>query len=149
MISAYRIADYVLSDGTTLSQLVGTLATDVIKVGIATGVSIAAASAVVGFGVTLAVGPILAVVVVGVALNYTLNELDKAYGITDKVIAGLDEMTNNASAMLERAKQNAQNIAFNGTNSIIDYAVASMKKAVINSAKHSLKQFLNGRPRAY
>lgn len=54
LLSAYRIADYVLTDEATLSQLIGSLATDVVKVGIATGASIAAASALAGFGVTLA-----------------------------------------------------------------------------------------------
>jgi len=53
LLSAYRVADYFLTDNATLSQLIGTLATDVVKVGLATGASIVAASALVGFGVTL------------------------------------------------------------------------------------------------
>ena len=44
LLSIYRVVDYFLTDGATLNQLIGTLATDVIKVGIATGASIAAAS---------------------------------------------------------------------------------------------------------
>ncbi len=51
--SNQHVADYFLTDNATLSQLIGTLATDVVKVGLATGASIVAASALVGFGVTL------------------------------------------------------------------------------------------------
>ena len=39
LLSSYRVADYFLTDQSTLSQLVGTLATDIVKVGIATGAS--------------------------------------------------------------------------------------------------------------
>lgn len=44
LLSSYRLIDYFLTDQATLSQLIGSLATDVVKVGIATGASIAAAS---------------------------------------------------------------------------------------------------------
>lgn len=37
LLSAYRVVDYFLTDQATLSRLVGTLATDIVKVGIATG----------------------------------------------------------------------------------------------------------------
>lgn len=43
LLSAYRVVDYFLTDQATLSQLVGTLATDIVKVGIATAASIGAA----------------------------------------------------------------------------------------------------------
>lgn len=72
LLSAYRVADYFLTDQTTLSQLVGTFATDVVKVGIATGASIIAATAIAGL-TTVAIGPILAVVVVGVGVSILLE----------------------------------------------------------------------------
>lgn len=52
LLSAYRAVDYFLMDQATLSQLIGSLATDVVKVGIAAGASIAAASATVALGFT-------------------------------------------------------------------------------------------------
>ncbi len=74
LLSAYRVANYFLTDEATLSQLVGTLATDIVKVGITTGASIAFAVAAGGF--TLAIGPILAVVVVGIGASIALSKLD-------------------------------------------------------------------------
>ncbi len=65
LLTTYRIVDFFLTDEATLTQLVGRLATDVVKVGVATGASIAAAAFVAGM-TTVAVGPILAVISVGV-----------------------------------------------------------------------------------
>jgi hypothetical protein len=149
LITAFRVIDFFMTDTMTLNQLVGTLATDIVKIGIATGASIAAASAVVGFGVTLAIGPILAVVVVGVAFNYGLNELDKKYNITDRVVAGLDEMESDTRALGNRLKQKATRSANQLTESVIDYAVDSMKRIVINTAKNTLKNFLSSKPRVF
>lgn len=149
LITAFRVIDFFMSDTMTLNRLFGTLATDVVKIGIATAASIAAASAVVGFGVTIAIGPILAVVVVGVAFNYGLNELDKKYSITDRVVAGLDEMESNARALSNRFKQKATNSAGQLTESIIDYAVDSIKRIVINTAKNTLNNFLSSKPKVF
>src|SRR5690606_29209178 len=66
LLSVYRVSDYFLTDEATLNQLIGSLATDVVKVGVTTGASIAVASAVVGMGFTIAIGPIAAVVLVGI-----------------------------------------------------------------------------------
>jgi hypothetical protein len=74
LLSTYRVADYFLTDQATLSQLVGSLATDVVKVGIATGASIIAATAIAGL-TTVAIGPILAVVVVGLVYQCFWNML--------------------------------------------------------------------------
>ena len=72
-----------------------------VKVGIATGASIAAA-AVMGAAFTIAIGPIAAVVLVGVVTSTVLTVLDEHYGITDKVIAGLDEL--GVEIMVEQVK---------------------------------------------
>ena len=53
-VSAYRVIDYFLTDSATLNQLIGTLATDVVKVGLATGASIAAATFVASTGFVIA-----------------------------------------------------------------------------------------------
>ena len=46
LLTTYRVVDYFLTDEATLSRLVGTLATDIVKIGIATGVSIATVGSV-------------------------------------------------------------------------------------------------------
>jgi len=149
LITAFRVIDFFMTDTITLNRLVGTLATDIVKIGIATGASIAAASAVVGFGVTLAIGPILAVLVVGVAFNYGLNELDKKYSITDRVVAGLDEIESDTRSLGNKIKQKTIRSAGQLTESVIDYAVDSIKRIVINTAKNTLNNFLSSKPRVF
>lgn len=147
LLSAYRVADYFLTDQTTLSQLIGTLATDVVKVGIATGASIATASAVVAMGFTIAIGPIAAVILVGIATSMILGDLDESYGITDRVIAGLDSISETMENRIEGVKQNFYRQANDLTDSVIDYVIDSARVVFINTAKHTLDKFLSGRPR--
>lgn len=145
LLTGYRIAEYALTDEATLSQLIGSLATDFVKVGISTAASIGAAMVVGGF--TLAIGPILAVVAVGVLATVALDAIDQHYGITDKVIAGLDEMGNDIDAFIANSKRNLTKAAAETANSVIDYVLDSARKTVIDMAKHSLERFLPGLPR--
>jgi len=149
LLSAYRVADYFLTDEATLRQLIGSLATDVVKAGIAAGASIGAASALVGMGFTIAIGPIAAVVIVGIAVSMALSAIDSHYGITDRVIAALDEAGQDTQSYMERAKQRIQNDIGEATASAIDYALDSARKAVINTANHQLDRFLSNRPRVF
>jgi len=149
LLSAYRVADYFLTDQATLSQLIGSLATDVVKVGIATGASIGAASLIVGMGVTLAIGPILAVVLVGVGVSMTLSALDANYGITERVISGLDELGDRANSKLEKAKHDFQKTANEAADSIIDYVIDTTSQIIINTAKHQLSKLFPMQPRIY
>ncbi|VAW90480.1 hypothetical protein MNBD_GAMMA17-1732 [hydrothermal vent metagenome] len=147
LLSAYRITDYFLTDQATLSLLIGSLATDVVKVGIATGASIAAASAFVAMGFTIAIGPIAAVVLVGIGTSMALSALDERYGITDRVIAGLDDISEGIEGRVEQLKQSLYRNADELAGSIFDYAVDSAKAVLINTARHAIDRFLSGRPR--
>ncbi|MBL4706587.1 MAG: hypothetical protein JKY54_18810, partial [Flavobacteriales bacterium] len=146
LLSAYRVADYFLTDQATLSQLFGSLATDIAKVGIAVGVSIAAAT-VVSTAFTVAIGPIAAVVVVGVLTSMLLSALDKRYGITDKVIACLDELGDDVNSYIQRVKDNIERSVANAASEALDYVIESATRTVINTAKHSLQRFLSPLPR--
>ncbi|HEX9803042.1 MAG TPA: hypothetical protein VGB35_07290 [Gammaproteobacteria bacterium] len=147
-LSAYRVADYFLTDQATLSQLIGSLATDVVKIGIATGASIAAAT-VVSAAFTVAIGPIVAVVIVGVATSMLLTALDDRYGITDKLIAGLDEVGDDVNYYIKRTTENMKRGAANTASEVLDYVVESTIRLAINTAKHTLEGFLSTRPRAF
>lgn len=148
LLSAYRVTDYFLTDQATLSQLIGSLATDIVKVGIATGASIAAAT-VVSAAFTVAIGPIVAVVAVGVITSMLLSALDEHYGITDKVIAGLDELGDDVNSYVRRAKENVERSAANAASEVLDYVVESATRIVINMAKHTLQKFLSPQPRIF
>ncbi|WP_020159901.1 hypothetical protein [Methylobacter marinus] len=151
LMSAYRVVDYFLTDQATLSRLIGSLATDVVKIGIATGASIAAAYGVVALGVTVAIGPILAVVIVGIGSSYALGKIDTRYGITDRVIQALDELdeNENANAYIARSRQNIRNTVNETAESIINYAIGSVRQIIINAAQHQLDKLLSTRPRVY
>ena len=149
MLSVYRVADYFLTDQATLGQLIGPLATDVVKVGIATGASIAAASLVAGFGFTLAIGPIVAVVVVGVVVSMALGAVDAHYGITDRVIGALDELGEDAGSYIQRSRENIRGVINKAEDSILDYVIVSVRQIIINTARHQLGKFLKIRPRIY
>jgi hypothetical protein len=142
LLSGYRVIDYFLTDTATLNQLVGSLATDIVKVGIATGVSIAAATLVSAI-FSIAIGPIVAVVFFGILTSVALTALDTHYGITDRIIIGLDEVDEGIELYIERIKLNAQSQINEAVESILDYAIDSVKVISINVAKHTIDKFLS------
>lgn len=145
LLSAYRVVDYFLTDQATLSHLVGTLATDVVKVGIATGASIIAATA---FGaLTFAIGPIIAVVAVGVGLSMLLEYADNRLGITNRVIAGLDELGDNAGSYMAQKKRQAMNATGKAVYEVIDYALESARAVAVTWVRTTLRQYLSPFPR--
>ena len=82
--TAYRTVDFILNDQTTLAMFIGSLATDVVKVGIVS-------ATVWGVGALISmtpfvVGPLVVVVVIGFGTAWLLNFMDEKFGITDKVV---------------------------------------------------------------
>ena len=144
LLSTYRVADYFLTDSATLSQLIGSLATDVVKVGITTGASIVAAVAMGGF--SIAVGPIFAVVVIGFGVSWALGVADEKLGITDRLIDGLDELGGDILSNIASKKQEAAGIAREAVDSVIDYAIDSARRIVTNTAQSYLRKYF---PRVY
>merc|ERR1711916_144560 len=146
LLSVYRVADYFLTDQATLSQLVGALATDVVKVGITTGASIVAATAIAGL-TTVAIGPILAVVVVGVGVSMLLEYADNSLGITNRVIAGLDELGDSAESYLAEQKKKASNSVGRAVTQVIDQAVSFARAVAIGWVQGRIREYLPSTPR--
>ncbi|GHU46240.1 hypothetical protein AGMMS50289_19150 [Betaproteobacteria bacterium] len=140
LLSAYRVADYFLTDHSTLSQLIGTLATDVVKVGIVTAAAIG--TAIVVGAATFAIGPIVAVVIVGLGVSMLLNFADDKLGITNRVIAGLDELGESASSYINHQKRRAINAAGKAVDQIIDHAIESARTITINWTRKKLREYL-------
>ncbi len=141
ILSTYRVVDFFLTDQSTLSQLIGTLATDVVKVGIATAASIGAAVVMGGF--TLAVGPILAVVAVGFGVSMLLECADNSLGITKRVIAGLDELGESANNYISNQKQRIFTAAGEAAGQIIDHAIGSVQVLAIKWVRNKLREYLS------
>ena len=141
LLSAYRVADYFLTDQATLNQLIGTLATDVVKVGIVTGAAILIASSTVI--ATFAVGPIVAVVLVGVGVSMLLDSADNRLGITNRVIAGLDDMSDNAGNYIAQKKRQALNTVGKTVDEVIDYAMDSAREIAVIWVRKTLREYLS------
>lgn len=98
LVVAVDVADYVLRDGATLGQLLGSLTVDVPSVVIASVLGAAAGSAMVGSTVAgfaaigaIACGPFLVALVVGIAVGLILFEIDNEFGLSEKLGVAYDE----------------------------------------------------------
>ncbi|WP_420072727.1 PAAR domain-containing protein [Yersinia sp. 2544 StPb PI] len=83
--AAYRTVDFILNDATSLAEFIGSLATDVVKIGIASAVSWGIGTIALGVVSTVAV-PLVVVVVAGLVSAIGLNYLDDKFGFTDQVV---------------------------------------------------------------
>lgn len=87
--AAYRTLDFILNDETHLAQFIGSLATDVVKIGIASAISWGVGAAAVAY-VPFISAPLVVVVGFGFLAAWGLNKLDGKFGITDKVVAYIE-----------------------------------------------------------
>lgn len=159
LVTAFRVVDYFLRDDATLSQLFGALATDIVKIGIVTGASVAAATGVSMFGAAMtsgvatgalagmvvAVGPLVAVIAVGLLVSVAMAKLDEHYGITDKVIAALDEISEKGiSGIIAEKKrlivQRGSQVANDTVDSVIDYAVDKVQQILVQATRNFIRK---------
>ncbi|WP_395301865.1 PAAR domain-containing protein [Enterobacter mori] len=100
--AAYRTIDYIMNDETSFAEFIGSLATDAVKIGIASAV-------VWGVGLVLVTPWIVAnlaiVVVVGGVAAITLNVLDEKFGATDKVVAYIESAQQEFANKAREAEQ--------------------------------------------
>jgi len=105
-----RTLSILLGDQPSMHRLIGTVATDIVKVGIAALVAKLAA-AVVGAFVTTAAGPIVAAVVLGFLTAVALDKLDQKFGITEGMIELIEEAEKNTFGKLaEQVRRYERNI---------------------------------------
>jgi len=144
LITGYRVIDYFITDKATLTKLIGYLAVDIVKIGIATGASIAAAH--IAFAMTsVAIGPIFAVLIIGTAITLGLNTLDNKYKISANVVIGLDELNEKIANKIAASKDNIIQVKNELINSVIDYTIESAKVILVNFAKHNLSKYMPGK----
>ncbi len=151
LVSAYRVADYLLTDSATLSQLIGTLATDVVKIGIATGASILAASAISAIGtyapaailIGSALTPLVVVIVVGLATGAILTHLDNKFNITNKLIAALEEVSEKGIQVILDEKKSILQKTDKAINNTVDSIIDSVIDYAIEKAEDSLTSIID------
>ena len=88
---------------------------------------------------------------VGLALTPALNYLDEHFGISDKVVRGLEELSERSQNYAQQLRRDIQNSASQAASRaakpVLDYIVDSARRIIIDAAKHQLDRFLS--PRLY
>ncbi len=89
-----ELFDYFIRDEATLSHLLGTITSDIVKIGIS---SIAGAAAGLAVGSAAVVGsiaaaPLIAAIAIGVITGWALNEIDKRTGATKALIKAYERV---------------------------------------------------------
>ena len=84
------VLQFLISEQSTLLRLVGTIASDLVKIGLSTIIASAAGMAA-GAITTVAAGPIVAAIAFGIATAVTLEYLDRTFGVTDALINAMEK----------------------------------------------------------
>ncbi len=89
-----EIYDHFINDATTLSEFLGTVTSDLVKIGLS---SIAAAAAGLAVGSAAVIGsiaaaPLIAAIAVGVVTGLLLNHIDKKFGATAALIKAYEDL---------------------------------------------------------
>ncbi|MFV8451601.1 hypothetical protein ACNO65_16310 [Vibrio campbellii] len=85
------ILQHILKDRVLLTDLVADLSITIVKVGVSSIVA-AVAATIVGTVTTIAAAPLAVAIFVGLAVGYSLDKLDEALSITDKMSLILSEI---------------------------------------------------------
>lgn len=80
-----KILEAILSDKFILHEFLGDLTSAILKIGVTTVLS-AAAAAIVGAMTTIAIAPVAVAIVVGVAATWVLDKADEKYQFTERLI---------------------------------------------------------------
>lgn len=89
-----EVFDFFIRDSSTLSQLLGTVTSDLMKIGLAT-IAGTVAGLAVGSSVilgTVAAAPLIAAIAIGIATSLALNNLDEKYGATRALIKAYEQL---------------------------------------------------------
>ena len=97
--AAFRTVDFILNDETTLATFIGSLATDVVKIGIASLITLGLGTVLV---TPFVVANLAVVVVVGLVASIGLNYLDNKFGITNQVVEYIEMAQQEA---IEKARE--------------------------------------------
>ncbi|WP_213999171.1 hypothetical protein [Arsukibacterium sp.] len=83
------VLQFLIDEQSTLLRLVGTMASDLVKISLSAVVA-SAAGMVAGTLTTVAAGPIVAAIAFGIATALTLEYLDRTFGVTNALVNALE-----------------------------------------------------------
>ncbi|MDN3519116.1 hypothetical protein QWY84_15990 [Aquisalimonas lutea] len=91
LIGAYRVLQYLLDDKFTLTRLVGTLTTDILKISASAAFAALIGGTAATAGATV-VGPLVLAIIVGGATSVGLDALDSRLQLTDRLCWQLENL---------------------------------------------------------
>ena len=83
----------------------------------------------------------------GVTISAMLEIADTRLGITNRVIAGLDEMGDSAANYIAQKKRQALSSTGKAVDEVIDYAVESARAIAVTWIRRTLRAYLSPFPR--
>lgn len=89
-----EVFEYLINDEATISSLLGTVSTDIIKIGLSAIAGAAMGLAVGSFAIlgTVGAAPLIAAIIVGVVTGKVLDKIDSKYGVTKAIIQAYKEI---------------------------------------------------------
>lgn len=112
------ILEAFLQDYSTCYELVGNIASDLIKIGIASVMGAIAGIAIGGF-TTLAIVPIGLAIIISIGTGIELNRLDDKYQLTEKLSAALEDMNDQIAQSIKNGVDEIQRSAYRGLGGFI------------------------------
>nr|WP_231622869.1 PAAR domain-containing protein [Yersinia rohdei] len=138
--AAYRTIDFILNDATSLAEFIGSLATDVVKIGVASAVSWGVGTIALGVVSTVAV-PLVVVVVAGLVSAIGLNYLDDKFGFTDQVVKCIEGAQQEFVEKAREAEQGLWDLGAMYADKMLDKGKDVIEYEVRNYIKEVLSNF--------
>lgn len=138
-VSVIDTIDFILNDETTLSKFLGTLATDLAKVGISS-------AALYGVGLytmtSFVVLNLAIVVIAGVGIAIVLNYLDKKYHITDDLVEFISPYIESAQQeFMEKSREVSDGILDLGAM-YVDGMLRKGRRVIESEIEQYVKQYI-------
>ncbi len=139
--AAYRTVDFILNDETTLARYIGSLATDAVKIGIASAVSWVAGTIAAGL-TSFVAGPLIVVVVVGLFVSIGLNKLDSKFGLTDKVVEYIEKSQQEVVQKARELQDDVWDIGAMMIDGMLDIGKEIIEKEIVTYLRNSIHQLV-------
>jgi hypothetical protein len=112
------ILEAFLQDQSSIYELAGNLASDLMKIGIASVMG-GITGIVIGGFTTLAIVPIGLAIIISVGTGFELNRLDDKYQLTAKLSAALEDMSEQIAKSIKNGVDDVQRSAYRGLGGFI------------------------------
>lgn len=141
--AAFRTLDFILNDEASLTKFIGSLATDVVKIGLSSGAAwIGGTIATVFFASALA--PVVVAVTVGFIAAVGLNALDEKFGLTNKLIELIEKSQQDIVQKVGDLQQGIVDVVALEMNNMLDKGIEFTQYEVKKYIKNIMSELMRG-----